>query len=76
MVYKEYPKIQIVGICFGHQVLSLALGGSVERMNDYLKDYEIHLFMGKENIELKDPSFFTHPLVSKALLGASEEDLK
>jgi GMP synthase-like glutamine amidotransferase len=32
MVYKDFPNVQLVGICFGHQAISMALGGNVERM--------------------------------------------
>lgn len=48
MVYKDFPNVKMVGICFGHQILSLALGGNVSRMEDYLKTINMPLYLGKE----------------------------
>jgi len=28
-IYDEYPKKKIIGICFGHQIIARALGGTV-----------------------------------------------
>ena len=28
---KERPKVKIVGICFGHQIIARAMGGTLER---------------------------------------------
>ena len=30
--FYEYPNIKMAGVCFGHQLISYALGGKVERM--------------------------------------------
>jgi len=29
LIYDEYPKKKIIGICFGHQIIARALGGKV-----------------------------------------------
>lgn len=31
-IYENYKNIKLVGVCFGHQIISLALGGKVEKM--------------------------------------------
>lgn len=29
-IYEEHPSKKIIGICFGHQIIALALGGTVD----------------------------------------------
>ncbi len=48
MVYSDFPHVKMLGICFGHQILSLALGGNVVRMQDYLTSISMPLYIGKE----------------------------
>jgi GMP synthase-like glutamine amidotransferase len=70
MVHADFPLIKMVGICFGHQILSLALGGSVCRMQEYLNSISMPLYIGKEQIKLKDPdAFYSLPFVKRALKG-------
>ena len=56
MVFYDFPHIKMVGICFGHQLISATLGGKVERMVSYLESVKLPLFQGKEKITLKDPA--------------------
>ena len=48
MVFYDFPHIKMVGICFGHQLISATLGGKVERMVSYLESVKLPLFQGKE----------------------------
>lgn len=58
----------MVGICFGHQIISKALGGKVSRMQKYLESINMPMYMGKEAIEMKDPdAFYSLPYVQKVL---------
>ncbi len=65
----------MVGICFGHQIISSALGGKVERMAEYLAEYNHPLFLGKEFIQLSpedEKAFFSKPYVKRALFSSSK----
>ncbi len=40
--HKTHPNIKWVGLCYGHQIINLALGGSVEKMkNNFLCRREV-----------------------------------
>ena len=52
MVHADFPLIKMAGICFGHQILSQALGGQVCRMQDYLISISMPLYIGKEHIKI------------------------
>jgi len=73
--FHEHPHVKLVGICFGHQAISTALGGKVERMTDYLEKSGMPLFMGKEELKLKDPKVFLQglPYTREALSSLSED---
>ena len=70
MVHQDFTHIKMVGICFGHQILSLALGGNVCRMQEYLKSIFMPVYLGKEQISMKNPdAFYSLSFVKKALQG-------
>ena len=54
-MFFEFKNVKLTGICFGHQVISSALGGKVERMTDYLQSVGLPLFQGKEHLLFKNP---------------------
>ncbi|RUS32112.1 hypothetical protein BC938DRAFT_476264 [Jimgerdemannia flammicorona] len=41
-VYEEFPRVKMLGICFGHQIVGMAAGGTVEKN---AKGWEITAFM-------------------------------
>ena len=81
IIYANKYSIPILGICFGHQIISSALGGDVTH-NDRgweLGSYKIDITEAGlssklfNNIELNDYFYFSHEdIVSKLPIGAVE----
>lgn len=60
-VFDNHKHIKMLGVCFGHQIFTEALGGKVEKMA-FLEQMKVPVFLGKEKIQLKD-SFLSLPYV-------------
>ena len=46
-IYQNYPHIKLVGICFGHQILARALGGTVIKL-----PLDVPIAIGKHQISI------------------------
>ncbi len=44
-IYKQFPYLKILGVCFGEQILAESLGGKVEQVNNYLKKHWYHFLL-------------------------------
>jgi len=67
----EYPDIKYLGICFGHQLLCNALGGSVDSMRNRKKN-RMGFVCNPEKIELKD-KFWEFDFVKKSNVRKKKE---
>jgi len=64
-VHDNYQKINLLGICFGAQIIAQALGGRVEKMpRDFID--------GGESLKVK-PEFYELPFVKDAKLDAAKQ---
>jgi len=69
-LYVNYPKIKVLGICFGHQQISNALGGEVDSMRNRKKN-KLGCVSTPEEIELAD-DFWNLDFVKKS--GVSKQN--
>lgn len=76
-MYENYPKVKLIGICFGSQILAQALGGQVEKMPMFknMSPNQLQVYIGKEMIEIR-PEFFEEPFVRRVVeeFVATSED--
>lgn len=64
-VHDHHPKINLLGICFGSQIIAQALGGKVEKMPREFID-------GGEVLKMK-PEFYELPFVRDSKLDAAKQ---
>ena len=65
---KKYPRVRMMGICFGAQIICEALGGKVDKMEPRKKDPNFYL-CASETLKPSD-EFFELPFVKKGLSDA------
>lgn len=46
-IYKNYPNLKIIGVCFGHQIITRALGGTVIKL-----PLDVPIAIGKHEISI------------------------